>query len=456
MLKFAVALKQTATKPARRDRWCALAGSIIAWLGKIRADRTGSVATVLALSLTAIIGFAGLGTEAASWYLTKRTMQGAADAAASTAAASLAAGTKSASALASYATGIAAQYSFTNGSNGTTVTVNYPPGSGSQKGNTGAVEVVISRQMTALLSSLFLSSGPTISARSVALANYGVTGDACVVALDTGSETSTTTSGSTNLQFPSCSLYINSPYTNALNMNGGAVIHPNIAYIAGGYSGSGLTTENGVYLGVDPLIDPYRNVTVPSFSGCDSNNYNLNAGKSETKTVGASGVYVFCNGVTLNGNASLTLGAGTFIIDRGQLTMQGGATLTATSGTTIILTTTVSSKACATTKINGGAVVALKAPSSGSLSGVAIYQDRRCSDHTLSNDLNGGGTQNITGAIYFPQQIVNYAGGASTGGAQCTQLIAWIINFTGNSTFNSTCSGIGVQKLALTGGRVVE
>jgi hypothetical protein len=70
--------------------------------------------------------------------------------------------------------------------------------------------------------------------------------------------------------------------------------------------------------------------------------------------------------------------------------------------------------------------------------------------------LNGGGTQNITGAIYFPQQIVNYAGNSPTGGPQCTQLIAWKINFTGTSNFQNNCTDVGVQKLSLTGGKLVE
>ena len=159
--------------------------------------------------------------------------------------------------------------------------------------------MAISKQEPPLLSSLFLRHGPTISARAVALANPSLTGEACVVALDKNNETSMTTSGSVSMQFPGCSLYVNSPNSSALNMNGGATIHPNIAYIAGGYSGGGLTTENGIYLGVDPLLDPYRTVTVPAYSGCNSNNYKLVAGKTDSKNVGSSGVYVFCKGLEL-------------------------------------------------------------------------------------------------------------------------------------------------------------
>src|ERR1044071_3927321 len=53
-------------------------------------DRSGATAVAVALALTAVLGFAGLGTEAAGWYYTKRNMQSAADAAAATAGANLA------------------------------------------------------------------------------------------------------------------------------------------------------------------------------------------------------------------------------------------------------------------------------------------------------------------------------------------------------------------------------
>src|SRR4051812_21483500 len=117
--------------------------SIAARFGKLGADCRGAVMPLFALSLPIIIGFAGLGTEVANWYLTKRTMQGAADAAASTAAAALAAGTTSAATLRIDAKSVAALSNFVDGSNNTTVTVNYPPASGSYRGKSNAVEVSI-------------------------------------------------------------------------------------------------------------------------------------------------------------------------------------------------------------------------------------------------------------------------------------------------------------------------
>ena len=222
------------------------------------------------------------------------------------------------STFAAEAKSVAAAYKFINGINGTTITVNYPPKSGDYQ-SSPAVEVLISQPQPALISGLFLPTGPTISVRAVALANTSLTGQACVVALNPNNATTVTTSGSTALSFPGCSLYLNSTSSNALTMTGGATINAAVAYFVGGMSGSGLTTVSGTYTGVDPLVDPYLNAAVPGYSGCDANNYKLAGGASDTKAVGASGVYVFCNGLTLTGNSSLTLGAGTFIIDRGQV-----------------------------------------------------------------------------------------------------------------------------------------
>ena len=48
----------------------------------LRADRRGGVAIITALAAVVLIGFAGLAIDVASWQVTKRQMQGAADQAA--------------------------------------------------------------------------------------------------------------------------------------------------------------------------------------------------------------------------------------------------------------------------------------------------------------------------------------------------------------------------------------
>src|SRR6267154_378932 len=99
------------------------------WVRRLLNDRTGAAAITLAFSLTAVVGMAGLGTEVAAWYFTQRTMQGAADTAAITGAAALAAGTTSTLA-GTEAKSVAATFNFVDGTANATVTVNNPPASG--------------------------------------------------------------------------------------------------------------------------------------------------------------------------------------------------------------------------------------------------------------------------------------------------------------------------------------
>jgi hypothetical protein len=104
--------------------------------------------------------------------------------------------------------------------------------------------------------------------------------------------------------------------------------------------------------------------------------------------------------------------------------------------------------------INGNFNLNITAPTTGPTAGIALFQDRlACA--SCSNKLNGGSTQNITGAIYFPTNAIEYSGGASTGGPVCTQLIAYTITFKGNSTFNSSCNSAGTKQINAVNGTLV-
>jgi Flp pilus assembly protein TadG len=394
-------------------------------LGDLAADRSGAAAVMMALALSAVLGVAGLGTEVAAWYTTKQTMQGASDAAAFTAATARTAGVTAAQ-LTSEAKSIAGRYGFTDGTSGVTVTVNNPPTSGSYAGSSNAVEVIISQPQTPLISGVIISSGPTIRARAVAASV--TSGSGCVVALDRGDVVDVTDSGNTVLNLNSCSLYINSSDPAALTMTGGAVIDAGAAFISGGVSTSGgaaLATTNGTFTGTPPISDPYAYETVPYYSGCNQTNYSNNSATPQTINAVGTTPYVFCNGLSLGGgNSSLTLGPGIYVIDRGLFSIGGSSTLTATSGATIVLTSSTASN-YATATINGGASVSVTAPTTGATAGLAFFQDRNApTAGTNANSFSGGGTQNIVGAIYFPNQGVTYAGGATSGGATCTQLLA--------------------------------
>ena len=411
------------------------------WLAAWARDRSGTVTVTVALALSALVGFAALGTEVAAWYVTKRTMQGAADSAAYSAAMAKAVGAPAADYL-SEAKSIAGGYGYVDGSNGVTITVNSPPASGNHTTDTSAVEVIITRSQPLVLANLFLHAPPTLQARAVA--SPGASG--CVLALDQGAVTDVTDNGNTVLNLNDCNIYVNSPANSALKLVGGATINANAAYIHGNYTTNGqasLNTTAGTYTSAPVAQDPYADVQIPSYSGCNSNNYSLTGNKSQTFTPGSSGVWVFCGGFSVKGNSSVTLQPGVYIIDGGSFSIAGGSSVSG-SGVTIILTSS-SGTNYATASVAGGAIVNITAPNSGSLAGLAFFQDRNAPT-SGSDSFTGGATQNVTGAIYFPNQNVTFAGGTTTG-AKCTQLIALTLTFNGNAAFNfgNDCAGTGVR-----------
>ncbi|GGF14303.1 hypothetical protein GCM10011611_20090 [Aliidongia dinghuensis] len=158
------------------------------------ACSSGGVAVSTAFLLTMLIGLTGLAAEASLWFQTKRSMQGAADAAAVSAARALTAGTGScvSGSACSWTPGlnglsVAAEDGWKNsGTNGVQVTVVSPPTkSGSPfYGNANAVEVWITQTQTIMLGSALNVSAPKIGAYAIAVSTTTQTeGADCVLAL---------------------------------------------------------------------------------------------------------------------------------------------------------------------------------------------------------------------------------------------------------------------------------
>ena len=451
--------------------------------GDLIRDRRGAAALTIAVAFTGLAGLAGLGAEGATWYYTQRSMQGAADAAAHTAATALMMEATS-DAAKTQAKSVAANFGFSSGT-GATVTVNIPPSSGSHKTSTDAAEVLISQPVTMLFSGMFMSSAPTIQTRSVAMASAN-TSPPCVMAMDKHSETGMSTNGTPALNLNGCSLYVNAAASNALNMGGGTITTP-AAYIVGNHTGTGLNTPTAqdTHTGVPPHVDPYAYLSNPtsdpSSPSGTKNNYHLSGNKTDNLCSGVSNcTFVFTGGLKVDGGSTVNLCPGTYYVDGGTLSLAGGAVLNApptanttpamsssicgtntTGGVTIILMNSTTGGNPANISFGANSVVNMTAPSSGTYAGVALFQERAtCSGNSnaCANSLDGGSTQNIQGAIYFPNNAVDFNGGASSGAlaATCTQLFAYTINFSGNSNLSTTCAGVGTQTVYVTSSSLVE
>jgi hypothetical protein len=216
--------------------------------------------------------------------------------------------------------------------------------------------------------------------------------------------------------------------------------------VVGGISGTaGITTTEGISSPVAPTPDPYSKTDVPFFSGCAAHNYSSK--KTETINPG-----VYCGGMQLNAGADVTLNPGIYYIDGGDFSVNGGATIRGKAVTLIFTSSTKANWPTAT--INGGATVNLTPPTGSDFAGIVMFGDRSMPVGT-SFKLNGGSSQYLGGAIYFPAGDVTFAGGTGTS-TSCSQLIADTLTFTGVSNFAINCAGYGTKPLGPAGVRLVS
>jgi hypothetical protein len=268
------------------------------------------------------------------------------------------------------------------------------------------------------------------------------------VALDPSGSQSILMNGNPDIDLRGCALYDNSSAADAFAMNGSAVLTASAANVVGGYFHNGNTQLNApLNTGASPLSDPYGDVRIPPYSpgNCDPT-ATVNSGQSKTFSARGGTPYVFCGGFTANGGASVHFDPGVYVIQGGSLIFNGDTTITG-AGVTFILTSARPGGSVATLTINGGANVDLSAPVSGATSGLVFYQDRRASHSGGLNILNGGATQTLTGALYFPSQPVTFSGNNRTSGAGCTQLLAWNVTFNGDSQLANNCQGAGTRSI---------
>ncbi|HTI87630.1 MAG TPA: pilus assembly protein TadG-related protein [Alphaproteobacteria bacterium] len=409
-------------------------------LGRFLRDSRGATSTLIAISLLVLLGFAGAATETSVWFVGKRNLQGAADAAAFGAALASGGGN---TVLQTEAKATTSRYGYVDGTNGVVVTVNKPPMSGRFNGNIHAVEVIIEQPQKRSFSALFLNTALTLRGRAVSTIQFGA--PACVLALNAGANVDVLVNGTTNVNLNGCSLAVNSPGSSALDIVGNAIINAASAQIVGGVAGNGtLTTSLGVETGAPPTQDPYAGTTIPAFSGCDINNANVGSHTNQPAFDAGGGTKVICGGVGAGSQSSLTFQNGTFIVDGGSFTANSGSTITVQNATIILTSSTGTNYP--NVNIAGGSTVNMSAPTTGPFAGIAMMQDPNTPLNTQNNFL-GGSSQNINGVLYFPATDMKFAGGATSGGASCTQIVADQVTFAGNVQLNSNCNGSGTKKI---------
>jgi Putative Flp pilus-assembly TadE/G-like len=453
---------------------------------RLLGDTRGVTLVLVALALSALIGFTGLGVETGFWYAIKRYNQSAADIAALSGAMEKAGGQSysdicNLGKLAAQANGFTF-VSFTCPTSSPACTspatgqmcANNPPVLGAYAGQNTAVEVILAQQQNAFFASLFLPN-VTIDTRAVAGLKSFPT---CMLALNaTGQDL--TNSGNATLTLNQCSFMSDSSDPQSIRFNGGVTIRAAAIDTNGGdkISGTSNSVSPPITTGVPTVADPYAGLitvpnplpAVPSTAPAPSTGGTLKPGlyagagnnapmnfTSGTTTL-CPGVYVL-DGENNQGGAFVISGNGT-IVNMGTQGV-GICPPNGLNGVTII-TTCTSPANCAKGggfRIGGTGsntpTVTLSAPTTSPQAGIPanilFYQVAAHADTSNGNNnghsiLAGGAGVSLNGVVYTPATQIQLNGNPNF--SSCTELIAATFNIAGTPTMNAPTCGINTASV---------
>jgi Flp pilus assembly protein TadG len=399
----------------------------------LRGSR-GASSAVLAVSATALLGFAGLAVEAGGWYLVQRQAATAADLAALAGAAARERGddwhavATDAAALNGFATGVAVG----------------APAAGAFSGHPSAVEVVVTRTQTPILAALVGAGAPTIRARAVAAVNTDE--EVCMLALGGGLELG----GNSTTQGRRCVLAANAAAPNGISVVGSARVRTVGLITTGTCSGCATgdvwtddTRTTRPYITAsrpEPIIDPFRRLQdwTPSPPPCRSGGVTM-----QNRTATISPGQSICQSLRVGPQETLNLNPGIYYFNNADLDLQGTI-----NGDGVTLVFTGDPDRVGTIRINAQTSGTLRGPSSSLIpgrpegAGLVLYRDARATNNGTAKEvqLNGGATMTLFGGTYFPSSDVVVNGKADLG-STCFSLIGWRLSFSGTSDTEVNVAG---------------
>lgn len=397
-------------------------------LWRLLTNNRGNIAVLSAVMMTSLVGVAGLVTDYGSGLMSRMVDQRTADIAA-IAGATVYGETGSQSSMSTAVSNIMSR----NGYAGTAATaslVTSPSGDGNQ-----AVKVIVSSTVPLTFSRVLMGSRSTLGVNATSYAEVRASAGGCILALSPNSSKAITISGSANVQAPNCTVVSDSGNSDALDMSGSAKLNTPCTVSVGGQnvtSGLTLTKCTKPITNAPATPDPYSSVPEPT---------SLASGTCLTlpnPPINVPSGY-YCHGINVSTTA--TFQAGTYYV-KGNLAFQGGSNVSGSNVTFFV-------DRSGTTAISGSATVNISAPTSGTYAGILLFGDR-AGGTSNNNNISGSTSSVLTGALYYPTEEITYSGGSSSPSA-CTQVIGYVITFSGSAYVGDSCSGTGVANINVSG-----
>ncbi len=454
--------------------------------------RRGSVPVLCAVLAVPLLGMMAFCLDGGMLLDNRRRSQTAADLAALAAATDLYTNWKknTGSDVSGLALKSAQDNAAANGFDGTTnntVTVNMNPSKyqgGQWKGQVipvGYIEVIITYQQPPYFSGIWGQANTQVQARAVARASYRAAKPGVLVLAPSGKATLSGNGNTAIVVTGGGSVIVNSNNAAGGVMVGNGSVSASGFYFTGtpGYSTSGsgqfLNVATGqvdnsiIHSGQQPVPDPLATLPVPTMPATAS----LPDGSLANTTVkytgnsnygSANGTLTlspgtFNGGISVSGGGSLVLQPGIYYMNGGGLSFTGNGSMTVAgpaspdTGNGVMIYNAPQSNSD-TISINGNGTVNIPAPTTGTYSGISIFQDR---SSTTPVNVTGNGTMNFGGTFYAAGATLNITGNGTTVEGNPVdnigaQYISADLSIGGNGSFNINYKGgnpINVRVLEL-------
>jgi hypothetical protein len=439
--------------------------ALFKFVSRFRAARGGNVLITAALAFPVLLGSVGLGTEVASWYGGKRSLQNVADSAA------IAAATNGDPAsFADEAKAVAAQYGVLDGVKGVKVTATAGVPCPGLEDEDNCYRVVVSRPQPLLLAQMVgyagdaaLDGQPAKLITAIAVARQADGREYCLLALaGSGHQQGIRSNGAPKADMSGCAVM-----SNTSAVCNGHDLDADYGDAHGVNDGCGNRRRSEVPVVADPyagLASNIPSVYCPNgFPVAPEKNkeQDLPLSNQLSGSVLWSGDQRYCGDVQLQGNLTVSTGqdGAVLVIRDGKLDLNGYTIKTSDgSGLTIVFT---GSDGARTHTPSGSGAIDVAAPRKGAWSGVAMYQDPAIPAGAASTDIDYAGnepTWDITGLVYLPKASVTFSGAVnkSSNGHSCFAMVVDNIRINGTGSIlagGTECSKAGLKRPTGTGGR---
>jgi hypothetical protein len=420
-----------------------------------KQSRRGTVAVMVALSITLLLGMVAIALDGGLLQDNKRRVQNAADGAALAAANKifvnfpniLRTNTPDPNGQAAAAAQTnASDNGFGNDGTVTTVVANVPPTSGPFTNKIGYAEVIITYRQPRYFSGIWGSNATPIVARAVAKGYWGGTGTGVIV-LDPDDSHSLDASGTGSVTVTGgAAVLVNSTDSEAGRQTGGGGLTASRFEVTGGTTGTFTgTVKTGVLPTPDPLAylpapSGLPNGTITQVNLTQGNKmYVVTPGKHTSFPAGQSGdIFVFKQ-------ASYNSVGGIYYLDGGGFTSTGATLImdSATTGGIMIYNAPNSAASNQGISITGNAsgIVNLSALTSGPYAGILFWQARTA---TQQLSISGNGSFNLSGTFYAPNANLQISGNGSA--VIGSQYISRTLNLSGGGAMTINYSDDGTAR----------